>query len=169
MKNKKSLLIISTTLLLVIVVSTILFSTAKNHQNSHKIELSEEYGPLDMENVISYIGDGMYVLLSDGEFYTLYSRYAKRSILCHGLQYDIIDGILYFYSEDGDAVVYPESNLCKVYLIPREHKTERIEPSSEYPLNKLIVYLDYFDEFTQHEQDIQTHLLYTSFNEEKIR
>lgn len=162
MKSKKTLLLVSAIAITVILAAAIFFSTANDSQNLHEYELSEKYGPFDMEGVISYIGDGMYSIISDGEFYTLYSRYAKKSILCNGIQYVFENGVFYFYSEDGYATVYPESNLCKVYLVPQEQKTEKVEFSEEYPSNKLVVYLDFFDEFTRDEQRMLNHLLFNS-------
>ena len=162
MKNKKSLLLGSIVAIIAILTAIIFFSTTSDSQNSYEYELSEKYGSFDMEEVVSYIGDGMYAIVSDGEFYTLYSRYAKKAILKNGIQYVFEDGVLYFYSDDGYATVYPESNLCKVYLVPQEQKTEKVEFSEEYPLNKLVIYLDFFDEFTRDEQRMLNHLLYNS-------
>ena len=107
---------------------------------------------------IYYIGEGIYELVQGDYSYFLYSRYANQAIINNGIEYTLENGTLYFYSDDGYAIVYPKSNLCKIYLLPQQNKTPAIVTSEEYPRNKLIVYLDSFDEYTEFEQKMLNNL-----------
>ena len=108
---------------------------------------------------IFYIGEGIYEMVDDDYSYFLYSRYANQTIISNGLEYTLENGTLYFYSEDGYAIVYPKSNLCKTYFLSQQNKTPTIVTSAEYPRNKLIVYLDSFEEYTEYEQKMLNNLV----------
>lgn len=117
--------------------------------------------------------------VGDGVFCIDYARYNPCLMVRHpqyeyntcaivlNCMYDRFfeNGILYFYSVDGYAIVYPESNICKVYITspPKETgiKLSRLENNNyeimkltadTYPIYKHIVYMDNFEEFTSYEQ-----------------
>ena len=87
-------------------------------------------------------------------------------LLDYMLKHKVENEIFYCYADDGFAVVYPESNLCKVFITPptrylddasfsriesNEYRVRKVE-ADDFPENKLVVYLDSFDEFTEYEQ-----------------
>ena len=117
-----------------------------------KYELNEAYGPFYGKDHVAYVGDGMYEIVHFNRKDHLHSRYADTLILLDSTGYKFKDGVLYFCSEEGYAVVYPENNLCKMLIFPEEYGEIRIVVSEEYPLNELVVYLDSFEEYTEYEQ-----------------
>jgi hypothetical protein len=117
-------------------------------------ETNDKYGPLYGKDHVAYAGDGMYEIVHVNQSDSLYSRYAGRMILMNSYGYTFKKGVLYFCSEEGYAVIYPENNLCKLLIFPEEYGEIRIVASEEYPLNELVVYLNSFDEFTDYEQEM---------------
>ena len=83
--------------------------------------------------------------------YSLYLRHSIGFLLYNGIDFEFENSNLYFYAEDGFAVVYPESNLCKLFIPDAERRTETINSNPE---NKLIVYLDSFEKYTEYEQEM---------------
>ncbi len=97
-------------------------------------------------------------------------RTTSERIIDYIINYKFENANLYCYAEDGYAVVYAESNLCKVFITPPTDLTldglttggrlssddYRISelPRDEHPENKFIIYLDSFDEFSEYEQKI---------------
>lgn len=119
------------------------------------------------------IGDGSYCIDNLRYYLALERRYPRNDpdhydiILDYIYEYKFENEILYCYSADGYAIIYPESNICKVLITlpdPRmehDYKASRVEEDDyriskvsveKYPENKLIVYLDSFDEYTAYEQ-----------------
>ncbi len=105
---------------------------------------------------IVYVGDGIYEMVRDQESYFLYSRYADQLILGNGYGFFVEDETFCFCSNDGYAIIYPENNMCKVYIASQNSNdpVKKLISSEEYNLNKLIVYLDSFDEFTDYEKKL---------------
>lgn len=127
-----------------------------------------------------YIGDGLFCI--DG------FRHHPALVITHGqtdvyefgeilegvIQFEFENEICYCYAEDGYAVVYPKSNLCKAFIIspsealvehfhcPRDEQNDyriyKLSPD-DHPENKYVVYLDSFDEFTEYEQKMLKELV----------
>ena len=114
------------------------------------------------------VGDGTYELVEgDSGNDWLYSVYQNQTIMSNAREYIFENEALYFYSNDGYVIVYPENNLCKVYLFPEQDSVSKIVASPEYPKNKLIVYLDSFDEYTEYEKTALNNLVYKYYYEQE--
>ncbi len=113
------------------------------------------------------IGDSAYELGIGDDLCFITSTYANRSIIGNGREYSFENDALYFYSDDGFVIVYPENNMCKVYLLPEQNSVSKITASPEYPKNKLIVYLDSFDEYTNHEKAVLNELVNKHHDKQK--
>jgi hypothetical protein len=121
------------------------------------------------------IGEGMFVI-DNLRYYPALEicpdspfRSDYQIILDYIHDYIFENEILYCYAEDGYAVVYPESNLCKVFITAPtnlsldgitsgrlESEDYRISKVSvdKLPECKFVIYLDSFDEFTEYEQNM---------------
>lgn len=127
------------------------------------------------------IGDGTYyfnVLFSQN----LVMRNDAKSdsmrgceVLLEKISHKFENQIFYGYFKDGFAIVYPESNLCKVLRVSRPDYYEgrsfdydtcedgsyiirKAEPEDESK-KKFIIYLDSFDEYTEYEQKMLNSLV----------
>jgi hypothetical protein len=61
------------------------------------------------------IGDGTYELVEgDNGDDWLYSAYQNQTIMSNAREYAFENEALYFCSDDGYVIVYPENNMCKV-------------------------------------------------------
>lgn len=126
------------------------------------------YDYLDGVGEFFLVGDGTYELVKGDESEDwLYSTYQNQTIMSNAREYVFENEALYFYSDDGYAIVYPENNLCKIYLFPGQDRVSKILASPEYPKNKLIVYLDSFDEYTEHEKTVLNKLMYKYYYEQQ--
>lgn len=139
--------------IVLVVVSLYLLFPGKTYK------LNEAYGPFYGKDHVAYVGDGMYEIVHFNGKDHLFSRYAGRLFLMDSIGYTSKDGVLYFGAEEGYAVIYPENNLCKLYILPEEYGEIRIVVSEEYPLNELVVYLDSFEEYTEYEQKMLNKLI----------
>ena len=120
--------------------------------NSDKFELNhDEYGPFYGKDEVAIVGEGMYRVGYHQDRYLLYLSHSIDYLLRKGIHFKLENSNLYFYSEEGFAVVYAESNLCKLFI---PDSAKRNETTNDNPENKLIVYLDSFDEFTDYEQEM---------------
>lgn len=146
--------------------------------NSRKFDKA----PLDWIEGITNIGDGNFFYHHFVKPYNLRIRDLTQS---QGLYGDIIlygelahkfeNEIFYGYFQDGYAIVYPESNLCKVLRVSRSDYPEgrsvdyEENPDGSYTVKKveiesglqkhLIVYIDSFEEFTPYEQKMLKELV----------
>ena len=171
-KTEKILLVICAVMfvLTVVLVAVLLFfNPNKIVANKDKFELDrEKYGSFELDSV----GEGLFCIDNMRYYPALEIRHPSKGkgeydiILDYVHKYKFENENLYCYAEDGYAVVYPESNLCKVFVTPpkdmtldgviyraseEEYKISEIIPS-EFPENKFVIYLDSFDEFTPYEQ-----------------
>lgn len=169
-KAAKVFLILSIVLSIAVVVLTVVlifFNPNKVVPNKDKFELDKEPYEMIPEK---WVGDGLFCV--DRSFHTSLRIHHPSDdeaipdiILDYVHEYEFENENLYCYSEDGYAVVYAESNLCKVFITPPQDLTidgityrvtddysiDKISPD-EYPENKNVIYLDSFDEFTPYEQ-----------------
>ncbi len=146
-KNKA--IILTIVLLLLLLFAFVIF-------NFNKPIYNLEYNFSDGKDAIGYVGNGKFQMWHingidcltvekafklDHPENTIYlSRRVLEEEYTHNFDYY---GNLYYYSADGYAVIYAENNLCKVFLT--DQTTEKIQ-------EKNLVYLNTFDEFTEHEQ-----------------
>lgn len=128
--------------------------------NRDKFELNnEEYGPFYGKDEVAIVGEGMYRVGYLQNRYLLYLRHSINYLLTEGIHFKVENSNLYFYAEEGFAVVYAESNLCKLYIPDSKKRTETMNDNSK---NKLIVYLDSFEEFTDYEQKMLNRVVATA-------
>ena len=122
------------------------------------------------------IGDGTYcyqMLFSMGLFMTADDGWCE--VLLEKISHKFENQIFYGYFKDGFAIVYPESNLCKVLRVSRPDYYEgrsfdydtcedgsyiikKAEPEDESK-KKFIIYLDSFDEYTEYVQKMLNSLV----------
>ena len=156
-KTEKALLIVCVILAISTIVTTIKLGTVSFIPNKEKFELNyEEFGPFYGKDEVAIVGEGMYRVGYYQNRYMLYLRHSVNYLLSNGIDFDFENSNLYFYAQDGFAVIYPESNLCKLFIPDSE---KRIETINDNPENKLIVYLDSFEEYTEYEQKMLNKLI----------
>ncbi len=149
----------------------ILFNLNTYVPNSKKFEKTQE----DLLGGETNIGDGTYQRrefyppASLSVSYVLEDESVRGDTILHDeIAHKFENEIFYGYFEDGYAIVYPESNLCKVLRVSRSDYPEgrsvdyEENPDGSYTVKKveiesglqkhLIVYIDSFEEFTPYEQ-----------------
>ncbi len=165
-KTEKILLTVCLLLVIITIITAIKLWSVSFIPNKDKFELNyEEYGPFYGKDEAAIVGEGMYRVSYHQSKYSLYLRHSVGYLLYNGIDFKFENSNLYFYAEDGFAVVYPESNLCKLFIPDAVIRTETINSNPE---NKLIVYLDSFDEFTKHEQEMLNGVIESHNNYEKF-
>ena len=165
MKKQKILLIICILEALIIILKCC--EPFQENPYEHNAEL---YGDHFGRDFGGYVGDGKYMMMycAGGEDLYINNSPSDSDILLMG-EYDHFydNNNLYYYSVDGYAIIYAESNICKVFITDPEpeviekgsmrfgyRKKEnnyRIEELAGDEFN-LIVYLNSFDEYTEQEQ-----------------
>lgn len=156
-KTEKILLIVCIILTIITIVTAINFWSVCFVPNKEKFELNhEEYGPFYGKDEVAIVGEGMYRVGYYQNKYSLYLRHSINYLLYEGIDFAFENSNLYFYAKDGFAIIYPESNLCKLFIPDTEI---RIETINSNPENKLIVYLDSFEEYTEYEQKMLNNLV----------
>ena len=110
-----------------------------------------EYGSLAIP-----VGDGLfaYVFSPDkvGDLIIQYDKDKSAVILVGTTDRTWVDDAMYCSCPDGYAIVYPESNICKVYLHPLAKAS--YSAVSDEGTNGAVIYLDSFEEFTPYEQKV---------------
>ena len=174
-KTEKRLLIICVILAvatIVLALTLIFFNPNEVVPNKEKFTAKQDdwFLPLNKN-----VGDGMFSIGYDSLKPYLRINYmndaSNETILSCVIDFTFENEILYCYAEDGYAIVYPESNLCKVFITPpsnpdyeglhwsflRNEKNNfcipRLYPDKKLE-NKYVIYLEVFDEFTEYEQKI---------------
>ena len=155
---------------IVLALTLIFFNPNEVVPNKEKFTAMEDdwFLPLNKS-----IGDGLFSIGYDSLKPYLRINYmnntSHETILSCVTSFDFENEILYCYAQDGYAIVYPESNLCKVFITPPsnpEYKGLHWDflrnednnfcipklPLDKHPENKFVIYLDSFDEFTEYEQ-----------------
>lgn len=156
-KTEKILLIVCIILAITTIVTTINLWSVSFVPNKEKFELNhKEFGPFYGKDEVAIVGEGMYRVGYYQNRYLLYLRHSINYLLRDGIDFEFENSNLYLYAKDGFAVVYPESNLCKLFIPDTETKIETINSNPE---NKLIVYLDSFEEYTEYEQKMLNKLI----------
>lgn len=172
-KTEKILLIICIILAvttMVLAITLIFFNPNEVVPNKDKFIAKEDdwFLPLNKS-----VGDGLFSIGYDSIRPYLRINYmndaSHETILSCVKNTAFENEILYCHAEDGYAIVYPESNLCKAFITPpsnpkfealhwrysRDEKNNycipRLSPDKHLE-NKFVVYLDSFDEFTEYEQ-----------------
>ena len=172
-KTEKRLLIICvilTVATIVLALTLIFFNPNEVVPNKDKFTAKEDNWFLPLNKSV---GDGLFSIGYDSLEPYLRINYmndaSNETILSCVINFDFENEILYCYAEDGYAIVYPESNLCKAFITPpsnpeyeglhwyflRDEKNNYCIPKlllDKHPENKFVVYLDTFDEFTEYEQ-----------------
>ena len=137
---------------------------------------------LDVIESVTNIGDGTFFYHQLIYPYDLRIRDTENKhglygedILSEKISHKFENQIFYGYFKDGFAIVYPESNLCKVLRVSRPDYYEgrsvdydtcedgsyiirKAEPQDESK-KKFIIYLDSFDEYTEYEQKMLNSLV----------
>jgi hypothetical protein len=137
---------------------------------------------LDVIESVTNIGDGTFFYHQLIYPYDLRIRDTENKhglygedILSEKISHKFENQIFYGYFKDGFAIVYPESNLCKVLRVSRPDYYEgrsfdydtcedgsyiikKAEPEDESK-KKFIIYLDSFDEYTEYEQKMLNSLV----------
>ena len=137
---------------------------------------------LDVIESVTNIGDGTFFYHQLIYPYDLRIRDTENKhglygedILSEKISHKFENQIFYGYFKDGFAIVYPESNLCKVLRVARPDYYEgrsvdydtcedgsyiirKAEPEDESK-KKFIIYLDSFDEYTEYEQKMLNSLV----------
>lgn len=133
---------------------------------------------------ITNIGDGTYYYHHFYQPYVLNMRYENDAgisqvftLLHKEIEHKFENEIFYGYFKEGFAIVYPESNLCKVLRVSIDKSEREVGHFYEYESledgryiirrsddiesdkKKLIVYVDAFEEFTPYEQKILNSLV----------
>ena len=172
-KAEKNLLIICVVLTvttIVLALTLIFFNPKEVVPNKDKFIAKEDDGFLPLNKSV---GDGLFSIGYDSLKPYLRINYmndaSHETILSCLTNFDFENEILYCYAEDGYAIVYPESNLCKAFITPpsnpeyeglhwsflRDEKNNYCIPrlsQDKHLENKFVVYLNSFDEFTEYEQ-----------------
>lgn len=175
MKTKKEKILFSLCVVLTVISITlalILFFAKPNNivPNEDKFTANDDgwFFPLNKS-----VGDGLFSIGYDSLVPYLIINHkndaSHETILSCVTNFAFENEILYCYAEDGYAIVYPESNLCKAFITPpknpereglhleflRNETNHYCIPKlslDKHPENKSVVYLDSFDEFTEYEQ-----------------
>ena len=137
---------------------------------------------LDVIESVTNIGDGTFFYHQLIYPYDLRIRDTENKhglygedILSEKISHKFENQIFYGYFKDGFAIVYPESNLCKVLRVSRtdycdgrsvdydtcedgSYIIKKAEPEDESK-KKFIIYLDSFDEYTEYEQKMLNSLV----------
>lgn len=174
-KAAKTFLILSIVLTIAVAALTVVlvfFNPNKVVPNKDKFKVRENHDWV----ATTAIGEGMFVI-DNGRYYPALEicpdsplQTEDQIILDYVHEYEFENENLYCYAEDGYAVVYPESNLCKVLITAPadlsldgitdsgrlESENYRISKVSadKLPESKFVIYLDSYDEFTEYEQKI---------------
>ena len=161
--------IILTVTTIVLAITLIFFNPNEVVPNKDKFKVRENHDWF----ATTAIGEGMFVI-DNLRYYPALEicpdsplRTDYQIILDYVHEYKSENENLYCYAEDGYAVVYPESNLCKVLITAPTDlsldgiKSGRLESENyciskvsvdRLPEAKFVIYLDSFDEFTEYEQ-----------------
>lgn len=175
MKTKTEKKLVFLSIILAVTAAALFFVLLFTNHNT--VIPNKDKFSLDKENYASIgltsVGNGLFCIDHLRYYPALEIRHASDGkgayeiVLDYVHEYKFENEILYCYAEDGYAIVYPESNLCKVLVTPPENlsldgiRSGRIESNNycinkisrdDFHENKLVVYLDSFDEFTEYEQ-----------------
>lgn len=155
---------------IVLALTLVFFNPNEFVPNKDKFKVRENHDWL----ATTAIGEGMFVI-DNLRYYPALEicpdspfRTERQIILDYIHKYAFENEILYCYAEDGYAVVYPESNLCKVLITaPTDLSLDGIVSSGRLesenyriskvavdrlPECKFVIYIDSFEEFTDYEQ-----------------
>ena len=113
---KKNVIFLSVAL--VVVLSCLIFNSF--HGDNHNFEVNEElYGNHYGRDYMGSVGDGKFMIMRFAGKNALLINNSPDDydfVLCNELFHKYDGDDLFFYSEEGIAVVYAKSNLCKVWL-----------------------------------------------------